>query len=68
MFKSLKYFIEQTIPQDTVVHDLLQFGYARVKSVSQAGEFALRGSIIDIFPVNFDAPVQLAPVREVAMV
>ena len=59
MFKSLKYFIAQTVPQDAVARDLMQFGYARVKSVAQAGEFAVRGSIIDIFPVNFDAPVRI---------
>ena len=59
MFKSLKYFIAQTISYDAVVHDLVQFGYVRAKSVAQAGEFAVRGSIIDIFPVNFDAPVRV---------
>ena len=59
MFKSLKYFIAQTIPYDTLAHDLLQFGYARVKTVAQAGEFAVRGSVIDVFPVNFDAPVRI---------
>jgi transcription-repair coupling factor (superfamily II helicase) len=59
MFRSLKYFIAQTIPYDVIVRDLLQFGYVRVKSVARAGEFAVRGSIIDIFPVNFDAPVRI---------
>ncbi len=59
MFESLKYFIAQTLSFDAVVADLVRFGYSRVKNVVQEGEFAVRGSIIDVFPVNFDSPVRL---------
>ncbi len=59
MFKSLQYFISQTIPLESIVVDLVRFGYARVKHVAEPGQCAVRGSIIDIFPVNFDAPVRM---------
>ncbi|NTV29200.1 MAG: transcription-repair coupling factor [Candidatus Omnitrophica bacterium] len=59
MFHSLKYFISQTLSLDTLAADLVKFGYARVNHVVQEGEFAVRGGIIDVFPVNFDSPVRI---------
>ncbi len=59
MFKSLQYFVSQTIALESLVRDLAGFGYVRVKSVAASGEFAVRGSILDVFPVNFDAPVRM---------
>ncbi len=59
MFRSLKYFLLQNIPSDQIIRDLTQFGYSRAKTVAEAGEFAVRGGIIDIFPVNFDAPIRM---------
>ncbi|MBF0122052.1 MAG: transcription-repair coupling factor [Candidatus Omnitrophica bacterium] len=58
MFLSLKYFISQTISLETFKSDIARFGYNRVNSVSEEGEYAVRGSILDIFPVNFDSPVR----------
>ena len=34
-------------------------GYLRVPQVSEHGEFAVRGSLIDIFPMGTDAPVRI---------
>ncbi|MFH0754977.1 MAG: transcription-repair coupling factor [Candidatus Omnitrophota bacterium] len=59
MFKSLKYFIAQTISLDVLIRDLSTFGYVRTKTALQSGEFAVRGGIVDIFPVNFDAPIRM---------
>ncbi len=43
--------------------DLLAFlasnGYVRTDTVREAGEFAVRGSIIDIFPTGYESPVRL---------
>ena len=44
---------------DAVVGVLRQFGYDRVYQVEAAGEFAIRGSIIDIFPANRDTPIRI---------
>jgi len=59
MFKSLKYFVGQTIDIEQILTDLQAFHYERVKTVTQEGEFAQRGEIIDIFPTHFDSPIRL---------
>jgi transcription-repair coupling factor (superfamily II helicase) len=38
---------------------LYRLGYDRVDVVSAAGEFAVRGGILDVFPANADRPVRL---------
>ena len=38
---------------------LIELGYERVDMVSQRGEFAIRGGIVDVFPVTSDHPVRL---------
>lgn len=59
MFHSLKYFVGQTISLDTVRVDLSGFGYESSSSAAAEGSFVVRGSILDIFPVNFDSPVRI---------
>ncbi len=34
-------------------------GYMRTDTVREAGEFAIRGGIIDVFPPSYDAPVRM---------
>jgi transcription-repair coupling factor (superfamily II helicase) len=34
-------------------------GYMRASTVSERGEFAVRGGVIDVFPPGFDEPVRL---------
>jgi transcription-repair coupling factor (superfamily II helicase) len=38
---------------------LLDFGYERVDQVSDPGQVAARGGIIDVFPATFESPVRL---------
>ena len=38
---------------------LIELGYERVDMVSQRGEFAIRGGIVDVFPVTGDHPLRL---------
>src|SRR3989338_6800970 len=59
MFKSLKFFVEQTIELEEVVRGIHSFGYKRARQVAEEGDFSQRGGIIDIFPANFDEPVRL---------
>ena len=59
MFHSLKYFVGQTIGFETLKKDVAQYGYERSQSAYEEGQYAVRGSILDIFPVNFDSPVRL---------
>ncbi|MBF0569407.1 MAG: transcription-repair coupling factor [Candidatus Omnitrophica bacterium] len=59
MFHSLKYFVDQTVGFESLRQDIARFGYERVTSVAAEGEYAQRGSILDVFPVNFDSPVRI---------
>jgi transcription-repair coupling factor (superfamily II helicase) len=45
--------------QMQTVTDLVSFGYARVETVSSKGTFAMRGDILDVYPVNAESPVRI---------
>ncbi len=59
MFQSLKFFVSQNISSESILKNLLQFGYQRTSEVLEEGDFCQRGGIIDFFPSNFDAPVRI---------
>jgi len=44
---------------DALQRRLFRLGYTRVDVVSAAGEFAVRGGILDVFPATADRPVRL---------
>lgn len=50
--------VGQQINLDDMVTYLAGNGYHRTDTVREAGEFAIRGSIVDIFPPGFDDPVR----------
>jgi transcription-repair coupling factor (superfamily II helicase) len=58
MFKSLKLYIGQEIDMQVVRDTLFDFGYKRYSEISNVGEFAIRGAILDIWPVTFELPVR----------
>ena len=51
------------VGKDVDVKDLERYfavnGYQRASTVSERGEFAVRGGVIDVFPSNADEPVRL---------
>ncbi|MCT6822847.1 MAG: transcription-repair coupling factor [Apilactobacillus sp.] len=51
--------VEDDIDLDQVRNQLYQMGYVPEKMVAAPGEFSLRGSIIDIYPLNSDYPVRI---------
>ncbi len=59
MFYSLKYFVGQTISFETIQLDIAGFGYVRGTSACEEGLYTVRGSILDIFPANFDSPIRI---------
>ncbi|MCA9403255.1 MAG: transcription-repair coupling factor [Candidatus Omnitrophica bacterium] len=59
MFKSFELFVGQTIDPEIILNNLVAYHYTKVKKPSAEGEFARRGEIIDIYPVNFDGPVRI---------
>ncbi len=48
-----------TIDRDKIVNELEEYGYVRTSLVTSTGEFALRGFIIDIFPIEADHPIRI---------
>ncbi|MBC7637512.1 MAG: transcription-repair coupling factor, partial [Acetobacteraceae bacterium] len=56
---SLNLAVGGTIKSDALARFLEANGYGRAGTVMEAGEFAMRGGIIDIFPSGLEAPVRL---------
>ncbi|MEM1261809.1 MAG: transcription-repair coupling factor [Pseudomonadota bacterium] len=57
--RSLKFATGQQCDRDVLLDNLSAAGYLRVPEVSEHGEIAVRGSIIDIFPMGTVAPVRV---------
>ncbi len=57
--RSLSLSTGQVLPREDFTNSLVEAGYYRVPQVSEHGEFAVRGSLIDIFPMGSDAPVRI---------
>lgn len=57
--RSLSLQSGQQLPRDTFVDSLVASGYLRVPQVSEHGEFAVRGSLIDIFPMGSGRPIRI---------
>ena len=49
----------QEINQKNLIKSLIEIGYTRDSIVSKTGDIAIRGYIIDIFPIQFDNPIRI---------
>ncbi|MFA5118477.1 MAG: transcription-repair coupling factor [Candidatus Omnitrophota bacterium] len=59
MFKSLKLHIGSSLGLEAIIRLLAEFGYKRQDFAAEEGDFACRGSIVDIFPYTFELPVRI---------
>lgn len=59
MFKILKLYKGQEIKLEELNASLVDFAYSRQEQVQEEGEFARRGEILDIYPVNFEFPIRI---------
>jgi transcription-repair coupling factor (superfamily II helicase) len=57
LYLSLK--VGSTIAFESLINKLIEMGYQRQPIASEKGEFAVRGGIIDIFPVSSPDPFRL---------
>ncbi|MDX1509307.1 MAG: CarD family transcriptional regulator, partial [Woeseiaceae bacterium] len=57
--RSLSLKTGQTLERDAFVDTLTGSGYYRVPQVAEHGEFAVRGSLIDVYPMGAEAPVRI---------
>lgn len=51
--------IEDIYNRDALIKDLYISGYKRKSLVETKGTFSIRGSVIDVFPINYDFPVRI---------
>ncbi len=51
--------VGQELPPEKLLHFLEDNGYTRLDMVEGAGSYAVRGSIVDIFPPDLDNPVRV---------
>ena len=49
----------QSLPRDPFIGSLASAGYRRVSQVYEHGEFAVRGSLIDVFPMGSSQPIRI---------
>ncbi|MBO6949406.1 MAG: transcription-repair coupling factor [Rhodospirillales bacterium] len=47
------------IEPDELVRDLERFGFNRIETVTEPGEYAVRGGIVDVYPAGAGGPVRL---------
>ena len=56
---SLKVHVGETLDLDALRAQLTMAGYAAVTQVVAHGEFAVRGSLLDVFPMGSDSPYRI---------
>ena len=59
MFESVELFVGKTLHPEELVRQIADLRYQRVNRVLGQGEFGQRGSIVDIYPIDFDAPLRI---------
>ena len=59
MLEYARFSVGERIDLAHELERLTRFDYRRVEQVADPGDFALRGGILDIFPVTFEAPLRL---------
>lgn len=47
------------VDPDDLIRELERFGFNRIETVTEPGEFAVRGGIVDVFPAGAGGPVRL---------
>jgi len=59
MLEYFRFSVGERLDLTRTLERLLRFGYQRVDQVADPGDFALRGGILDVFPVTFESPLRL---------
>ena len=59
MFESIKLYKNQTQQKDALLKELRKQGYDITDFISQEGDFAHRGGVVDVFPAGFEQPVRI---------
>ncbi len=57
--QSVKLSVGDTVDREKFLTSLAEFGYLRVGTVMEPGEFSVRGALIDVFPPTEERPFRL---------
>ena len=57
--RSLDLRVGDRLEHGAMVRSLTEHGYLRVEQVGEAGEFAVRGAVLDVFPTGAGEPVRI---------
>ena len=57
--RNIKFVSGVDISIDSIVEQLVDYGYEKVSMVEKMGDFSLRGFVLDIFPVNSENPIRI---------
>ncbi len=57
--KIINLSISNDINRDELINRLIELGYGKVPLVTKTGEMAIRGYVVDIFPIGFDNPIRI---------
>ena len=55
----LEYKTGDIVDRDTLVHNLVVRGYKKASLTTTTGTFSVRGSIVDVFPINLNNPIRI---------
>ena len=55
----LEYKTGDIVDRDTLVHNLVVRGYKKATLTTTTGTFSVRGSIVDVFPINLNNPIRI---------
>lgn len=56
---TIHFTVGEEIELDKTMESLIHSGYQRVEMVEMKGDFALRGGILDLYPLSHDMPVRI---------
>ncbi|MBD3184259.1 transcription-repair coupling factor [Candidatus Poribacteria bacterium] len=56
---AIRFAVGDIIDLDNITETLIHSGYQRLDMVEMKGDFALRGGIMDIFPLAYDIPIRI---------
>ncbi len=59
MFETLEFYAGKEVRFESLAAKLQDFGYSRQETVATAGDWSLRGGVLDIFPLHFSFPVRV---------
>ena len=51
--------VNDDVNRDELINSFFELGYDKVPLVTKTGEMAVRGYVVDIFPIGFDNPVRI---------